>query len=252
MISTVGLLSRGNEEMVAFAYKSYQDYELGGGRWGTALQAENYMNSFKATFCRAKVRVHFLGLFDTVNSVGLFDWPFSRTKYLPSVLETAAHVRHAVAIDERRAKFKAALLQQDKNHANHATEDIKEVYFPGQHGDVGGGWLAEGKLDVSEENDPLQLSDIPLEWMISEIEKLPIKKPEHRISWNKHKDIFLNNFRRRSDKAVTAKQHDVLKYGGGISYFGTFCWHILGKSTLVPQEAKKLLTFVSYRMASNL
>ena len=252
MIATVGLLSRGNEEMVAFAYKSYQDYELGGGRWGTALQAENYMSSFKTTFCRAKVRVHFLGLFDTVNSVGLFDWPFSRTKYLPSVLETAAHVRHAVAIDERRAKFKAALLQQDKKNANHATEDIKEVYFPGQHGDVGGGWLAEGKLDVSEEDDPLQLSDISLEWMISEIENLPIKKPEHRISWNKHKDIFLNNFRRRSDKAVTARQHDVLKYGGGISYFGTFFWHILGTFTLAPRETEKALTFACYRMASNL
>ena len=79
--------------MVPFAYRTYQEYEMGIGRFKTAVDAEAYMKSFRTTFCRKKAKVHFLGLFDTVNSVGYFDNPFSRKKYLPSVAKTATHVR---------------------------------------------------------------------------------------------------------------------------------------------------------------
>ena len=93
MISTIGLLSKGNEEMVAFAYRTYQEYEMGIGRFKSTVEAERYMTSFKTTFCRSHAKVHFLGLFDTVNSVGYFDNPLSKKKYLSSVVATASHVR---------------------------------------------------------------------------------------------------------------------------------------------------------------
>ena len=227
MIATVGLLSKGNEEMVPFAYRTYQEYEMG-SRFKSAQEAEEYMQSFKTTFCRAHAKVHFLGLFDTVSSVGYFDAPFSSQKYLPSVLETATHVRHAVAIDERRCKFKAALLTQDQKHANSKTEDIKEVFFPGNHGDVGGGWLAEGVKGRVEAEDPLQLSDLALQWMISELEALPAKHAADQLLWNSHKNIFLENFRRKAPTAVQAPMHDILKYGGGVSRTATFMWRIMG------------------------
>lgn len=45
-----------------------------------------------------------------------------------------------MSIDERRCKFKPALLQQDIRNVTHSKdhekEDIKEVFFPGNHGDV--------------------------------------------------------------------------------------------------------------------
>lgn len=229
MIATVGLLSKGNEEMVPFAYRTYQEYEMGSGsKFKTAQEAEEYMKNFKITFCRARTKVHFLGLFDTVNSVGYFENPFSRKKYLPSVLETATHVRHAVAIDERRCKFKVALLQQDKRLANSKEEDIKEVFFPGGHGDVGGGWLAKGGKGKLEADDPLQLSDLALEWMISELEALPIKHPGDKLKWNEHKDIFLTNFNRKVSTAVQAPLHDILEFGNCVPRTQTFLWHIMG------------------------
>ena len=95
MISTIGLLSKGNEEMVPFAYKTYQEYEMGTGRFKTCTDHKAYMGRFRATFCRENVKVHFLGLFDTVNSVGYFDAPFTKKTFLPSVIETATHVRYA-------------------------------------------------------------------------------------------------------------------------------------------------------------
>ncbi|KAL8711251.1 MAG: hypothetical protein Q9220_004396 [cf. Caloplaca sp. 1 TL-2023] len=229
MIATIGLMSKGNEEMVPFAYRIYQEYEMGIGPYKTAQQHEHFMQNFKTTFCRKKVKAHFLGLFDTVNSVGYFDAPFAKKTFLPSVLETATHVRHAVAIDERRCKFKPALLQQDRRSAKigHKEDDIKEVFFPGNHGDIGGGWLAEGNKTMEEEDDPLQLSDLSLEWMISELDALPSKHPTDALLWNEHKDIFLRNFHRKVSSAVQAPMHDVLKYGGGVSRTATFMWHIL-------------------------
>ena len=229
MIATVGLLSKGNEEMVPFAYRTYQEYVMGcGSRFKTAEEAEEYMKSFKTTFCRAGARIHFLGLFDTVNSVGYFENPFSRRKYTPKVLGTATHVRHAVAIDERRCKFKPALFQQDQKLANSIDEDIKEVFFPGGHGDIGGGWLAEGVKAKLEADDALQLSDLTLKWMISELDALSAEHPANQIAWNEHRDIFLNNFNRKASTAVQARLHDVLAWGNCVSRTQTFMWRILG------------------------
>ena len=109
-------------------------------------------------------------------------------------------------------------------------DDIKEVFFPGNHGDVGGGWRADGNKAVNEADDPLQLSDLALEWMIRELDALPAKHPTDRIEWNDHHDIFLQNFSRKAATAVQAPIHDILKYGGGVSRISTFMWRIMGKS----------------------
>lgn len=232
MISTIGLLSKGNEEMVPFAYKSYQNYENGVGKFKTAKENQAWMDSFSETFCRPNVKVHFLGLFDTVNSVGVFDVPFTTKTYLPTVLGTAHHIRHAVAIDERRSKFKVALLQQDLRDKPDDGEDIKEVYFPGNHGDVGGGWLAEGNKDCDEANDPVQLSDLSLEWMINELQQLHPENDPRRLVFNKHVDIFLNNIRSKEVEASTATIHDVLKFNGGVSAMMVVFWNLLGESVV--------------------
>ncbi len=59
--------------------------------------------------------------------------------------------------------FKPALFLLDPNTP--VTADIKEVYFAGNHGDVGGGWSCEGANYL--------LSDIPLKWMVDEVLALP-------------------------------------------------------------------------------
>lgn len=124
------------------------------------------------------------------------------------------------------------MLQQDKQQARaeHKQNDIKEVFFPGNHGDVGGGWKAEGNKAVNEADDPLQLSDLSLEWMISELDALPAKHPTDQIIWNNNKDVFLANFHRKVVTAVQAPMHDILKFGGGVSRMNTLLWHILGNS----------------------
>ena len=64
------------------------------------------------TILRKKVRrIRFLGLFDTVNSVPKFEaaW-MQRSKYPYTARSSAKVIRHAVSINERRAKFRQDLI----------------------------------------------------------------------------------------------------------------------------------------------
>jgi len=77
---------------------------------------DNYTSS------RPVRRIRFLGLFDTVNSVPRFEsaW-MQRSKFPYTARSSAKVVRHAVSIDERRAKFRQDLVggteQQDDDDA---------------------------------------------------------------------------------------------------------------------------------------
>lgn len=126
MLDHIGLLSHGNEEMVRFAWKAFAqwqsrpqstDFE---GR--EKVEAEfktnqmyEYMKGFRETFSRPVGRIRFLGLFDTVNSVPRFETSWmQRSKFPYTARSSAKVIRHAVGIDERRAKFRQDLMYQRK------------------------------------------------------------------------------------------------------------------------------------------
>jgi uncharacterized protein (DUF2235 family) len=111
---------------------------------------------FREMFCIPDVpRIRLLGLWDTVSSFGWF-WSFHALPYTannPSVEQ----VRHAVALDEHRVAFATNLFYEGGQPA--ASARIRQVWFPGVHSDVGGGYPdAEGAL-----------SKVAFEWMIQEV-----------------------------------------------------------------------------------
>ena len=92
--------------------------------------------------------VNFLGLWDTVKAYGwLRPKSFPALRHNPSV----QMVRHAPALDERRALFKMTGWGDRNAH-------VKEVWFAGDHSDVGGGH--------QDGNSPL--ADASLRWMLGE------------------------------------------------------------------------------------
>lgn len=67
------------------------------------------------------------------------------------------HARHAIALDEFRDPFAPTLWAEPEPGPNGvAGPDVKQVWFPGNHSDVGGGHQQKG------------LSDGALKWMIDE------------------------------------------------------------------------------------
>jgi hypothetical protein len=160
MLHSLGLLPHGNQNLDPYAlrlFKSIRDYKGS----AEANRSSNYWrlcNGFRWTFARRvgenddqrRFPTHFLGLWDTVSSVG-WAWDPARFPYTaanPSV-KTA---RHAVSLDERRWFFRRNLLEPLED------QDVKERWFPGCHADLGGGYPArDGGLWRP-----------PFEWMLQE------------------------------------------------------------------------------------
>ena len=105
MLHKVGLLPAGNDAQISFAYQIYKDDTPEGWK----MSAE-----FKETFC-TNVTVYFVGVWDCVASVGFIPriLPFSK-----SPTNTISYFRHAMSLDEHRAKFKCCQWQHtDKESA---------------------------------------------------------------------------------------------------------------------------------------
>ncbi|KAJ7140871.1 hypothetical protein C8R44DRAFT_603922, partial [Mycena epipterygia] len=146
MLETVGLIDPGNEELIPFAYEIYLERHKG--------EAHEIAANFKKTFSR-DVKIHFVGVWDTVSSVGVL-WG----QPLPLTL-SAQHLctfRHALALDECRVKFLPEYVDGGGS-VSEAKADVKEVWFPGTHSDIGGG---------IKKNLDLNLSSVPLLWMENE------------------------------------------------------------------------------------
>ncbi|KAK0543963.1 hypothetical protein OC845_005856 [Tilletia horrida] len=117
MLHKVGLLPPWNEEQVVFAYKQFKDDSPHGWKMSA---------DFKRTFC-VDVNVHFLGLWDTVASVGVIPrtLPFST-----GTNESVKNFRHAIALDERRAKFKPTLWHQRLESKKKVETTVVNRYKP--------------------------------------------------------------------------------------------------------------------------
>lgn len=86
------------------------------------------MKAFRETFSRPVRRVRFVGLFDTVNSVPRFEnaW-MARTRFPYTAKTSAKVIRHAVSIDERRAKFRVDLISGKTRKEQEEQEDPKKT-----------------------------------------------------------------------------------------------------------------------------
>lgn len=133
---------------VAFkrGYKKKDEHWLGNG-WQQTTKPDD-------------MSVHFIGVWDTVGALGipnhlmfmsilnwLRDYQFHDADLSPKV----RIARHALALNEKRASFTPTLWTDIPESC-----DVKQVWFPGAHADVGGGYPETG------------LSDIALQWMLNE------------------------------------------------------------------------------------
>ncbi|CAE6519214.1 unnamed protein product [Rhizoctonia solani] len=165
MLHCVGLLPRHNPEHIPFAYEVYKhandrmDAPSSSANPASANKA-NAKNvdpeEFKRTFC-IPITVDYVGVWDTVASVGaLIPQSLPWIDYNPSILT----FRQALALDERRGNFIPSVWDHRRTTI---VQDVKEVWFKGEHSDVGGGSACQ------ENNNYSMLSNISLRWMIRQI-----------------------------------------------------------------------------------
>jgi uncharacterized protein (DUF2235 family) len=206
MLDFVGLLGPDNEEVIPFIWDAFASWKLGrtNNKQEAKKKAYQVLKSSREVLSRPMPRVHFLGMFDAVNSIADFEVNVD-------AMPATKVIRHAVSIDERRIKFRPVLLRvQRENKPKHAhlhkstgenleahcqsddaqtasgppvlpeipnvsthtrnpeigsgeeeQVDVEEMWFPGGHADIGGGWDLEA-------GEAWPLSHAPLVWMVQE------------------------------------------------------------------------------------
>ncbi|WP_422491637.1 phospholipase effector Tle1 domain-containing protein, partial [Endozoicomonas sp. ALE010] len=118
------------------------------------------------------LNVRFMGLFDTVGSMGLAG-NSTDIGYDFSVDSRIGHVAHAVALNEHRALFPLSSVSPNEGADISSGGNIVEQGFVGAHSDIGGGY---GDSD---------LSDIALQWMYHQALSAGVElgdlKDEHKV-----------------------------------------------------------------------
>ncbi|MGJ8651002.1 MAG: DUF2235 domain-containing protein [Opitutaceae bacterium] len=157
-----------------------------------------------------EVKVHFIGVWDTVGAMGL---PFSifgliKDKHLFYDRKLGSNIvtaRHALCLDELRDDFEPTIWDPKDG------VDLKQVWFAGVHSDVGGSYKPD--------SDGTVLADIPMTWLCEEAEQCGLVFEDYV------KDVVLN---------PRARQHN--------EYKGKY--KLLGKRQRVIPQPDDIPTFV--------
>ncbi|HZP21373.1 MAG TPA: DUF2235 domain-containing protein [Bauldia sp.] len=119
------------------------------------------------------VPIRSVAVFDTVGSLGIPD------RYLNQILHSrfAFHdtrigtaiknAFHAIAIDERRRPFSPTLWERPFNTPKYG--NVQQVWFPGVHADVGGGYPEAA------------LSSIALDWIVKKLKSVGVEFEEEEL-----------------------------------------------------------------------
>jgi hypothetical protein len=178
-----GLLHPGNQSLVPYARRLYSQKRH--------IAAQR----FAKTFSTRKVEVAFLGVWDTVSSVG---FALNQTFLDTRSNRIVRRVRHAMSIDERRAFFRPNRWTPKPP----ATQDVQEMWFAGCHSDVGGGH--------PEQRPHSALAKIALRWMVEEAVAADPAQPL-LVRPDQMRDLFERDDREHSVPDETAPMHESLK-----------------------------------------
>ena len=181
LIYNSGLPSREHIRKIPEAYELYRNKD------DSEKPSSQDATNFRQKYCaRKKNEDHFppikaLCCWDTVASLGIPDlipgikleekfnerYRFHDHK----INKTIERAFHAVAIDERRSAFDFTPMESVMSG------QLSQVWFPGDHGCVGGG---------SEQNR--SLSDRTLEWMLDKVKSLGLEIDPQKVRYSTDKD----------------------------------------------------------------
>ncbi|GAB1216689.1 hypothetical protein ATERTT37_005907 [Aspergillus terreus] len=272
MLDYTGLLGPDNEEMIPFIWEAFSRWKLARfNNTSEKRRAFDFMRQCRETLCRPVQQVKFLGLFDTVNSVADFEInniitstaqvtrhavsiDERRVKFQPVLLGENLKNRgkgkkpyEHTTLTEKQKEEASVLPGECVSHPAPTGEtsttkssrdddsehvDLLEVWFPGGHADIGGGFQ-------KVEGEQWQLSHAPLVWMVQEARRAGLDFDEKK----------LHQFKCIEDDAPTdgcdpdegemrfvpallrsseaGRLHDRLQFGQGFSVPSVLVWRLM-------------------------
>ncbi|KAL2195356.1 hypothetical protein P885DRAFT_40296 [Corynascus similis CBS 632.67] len=116
-----------------------------------------------------EIKIKALAVWDTVGTLGIPPAPLIGI-HISNKVENAFQ---ALALDEPRYAFRPSLWERLPG----STTNLKQVWFPGNHGNVGGGWHDQ------------QMADITLAWMCDQLSTLGLEFNFQRLTAQFHETL---------------------------------------------------------------
>ncbi|WP_234300878.1 DUF2235 domain-containing protein [Sphaerospermopsis aphanizomenoides] len=186
LIYCSGLLQRQYIRKISEAYELYRN------RDENARPSGEKAIKFRQQYGE-RVPIEVLGCWDTVGSLGIPDlipylpidnWVNEKYKFFDTrVNRYIKKAFHAVAIDEHRKAFNVTPMTHHSPYRE--TNQVKQIWFPGVHGCVGGGTQSIRGL-----------SDATLDWMMDEVSAIGLDLDKSRVEDGiqaDYKTIFYND-----------------------------------------------------------
>jgi hypothetical protein len=160
LVRNVGVLRREDIDHIDDAYRLYRDR----ASKPHDVEAELFRRSYSHETATFQTRIRFIGVWDTVGALGIpwsgvplisrFNrrWSFHDTQ-LSRIVDGAFQ---ALAIDEQRTPFEPSVWTPNPDAGG---QRVEQVWFPGVHCDVGGGYPDSA------------LADVPLRWIADRAEE---------------------------------------------------------------------------------
>ncbi len=165
LINNCSILKKENAKLINKAFDLYKNSKY-------YIKHEHSVQFRKDYSVSDRTVVKFVGVWDTVGSMGLPTSIFGFIKpknlfYDNKIGSNIKTARHALSIDEVRKDFEPTIWKQDSQNK----VDLKQVWFAGNHSDVGGSYKPD--------KDGSVLSEIPMMWMKKEAELDGLKFKKH-------------------------------------------------------------------------
>ncbi|KAH8658692.1 hypothetical protein BGZ60DRAFT_383301 [Tricladium varicosporioides] len=150
-----------------------------------------------------KIVVQAVAVWDTVGSLGIpnislfskLGLPHSTTEYRfynTDLSGTINHAFQALALDERRQPFAAAVWE--RKDMENTTKDLRQVWFPGSHGNCGGGY------------DDQEIANISLAWMMDQLASIGIAFEDEYIDQIFQENVqYFENLKPKSGSLFSRK-----------------------------------------------
>lgn len=200
LINNCGILKRPDARLIERAFEHYKRPSKRYAPRGDASVAFRHDHSHRSR------QVRFVGVWDTVGALGiplsflgLFD--DKDEFYDTKIGRNVTTARHAIAIDELRSDFEPTIWSEREG------ADIVQVWFAGAHSDLGGGYKPD--------RDGSTLSDLALEWMMSEASRADLTLEPHLRRGLKGKATATLHQSRRSFYRVKKRFFRTLAHGKG-------------------------------------
>jgi uncharacterized protein (DUF2235 family) len=124
-----------------------------------------------------KLKIEFMGVWDTVSSLGtpqieyldtIINWISPHKFYDLEPENCVKNVYHAIAVDDERRTFWPLVWNENSFYGKPINKEktIEQVWFPGMHSNVGGGYHRQ------------ELANVTLDWMIERINIHALNAPD--------------------------------------------------------------------------